>query len=155
MGFFDNLSNSISQGATKATEKAKEIAEVTKLQSSINSENKVIDAAYSELGKAFFEQFKDDVVAKFPEIAEKVDTALANIEAAKKAIIAAKGSQVCPQCGKEVAKDTKFCPACGAQMPVVEAPVEEAAPAGVKCPACGAELPEGTAFCTKCGAKIG
>lgn len=155
MGFFDKLSESISTGSAKVAETAKELKTVATLNAQIDKDTKLVEKTFTEIGKLYFEQFKDELNAKFPEQVAKIDEANANIEKNKEAIRVAKGINLCPQCGKEVAKDTKFCPACGAKMPepvveeVVEAPAET-----VKCPACGEELPAGTAFCTKCGAKV-
>ncbi len=152
MGFFDKLSDSISSGSAKVVEKTKEISTVTNLNMQIDKDNKAIEKVYTEIGKLFFEQFKDVVVEKCPEQAARIDELMANVAKNLEAVRDAKGITICPQCGAELPRGTKFCSKCGFQVPepVVEEPVVE----GVKCANCGAVLPEGTVFCTSCGTKL-
>ena len=152
MGFLDKLTDSISTGSAKVADKAKEVTEIATLTATVEKEKVNADKLYKELGQKFYEQYKNLVAEKFPEDAAKIDESVAKIDDAKEAIRKVKGIQLCPKCGKEVAKDTKFCPTCGAEMPVIVE--EEPAATGVTCPTCGAVLPEGTAFCTKCGTKL-
>lgn len=154
MGFLDKLSDSITSGSAKVAEKAKEVSEIATLTATVEKEKLNLEKLYREIGQKFLEENKDDATAKYPEIVAKYDESTKKIEDAKEAIRKAKGTLVCPVCGKEVPKGTKFCPACGAELPVVEEVEEPVKADVVKCPACGNELPAGTAFCTKCGTKL-
>ena len=151
MGFLDKLSDSITTGAGKVSEKTKELTTVASLNSAIDKDNKTLNALYAELGKSFYEQYKDELVAKFPETVAKVDELVASIAANQESIRQTKGIGVCPQCGKELPKDTKFCPGCGYKIPE---PVMQAPTSGAVCANCGAPLETGALFCTTCGTKV-
>ncbi len=57
MGFLDKLESA----AGAAASKGKEVAAVTKLKSSIATEEKNILKAFAEIGKVVFESAKDEV----------------------------------------------------------------------------------------------
>lgn len=120
MGFFDNLSDKISTGGAKVAEKAKDVTEIATLTATVEKEKVVLEKLYNEVGKKFFENYKEELRAKFPEEVGKMEASLKKIEDSKNAIKDKKGVAVCPACGKEVPKNAKFCPACGAKMPEVE-----------------------------------
>lgn len=117
MGFFDNLGDKLQQGGTKVVEKTKEAAEIAKLTAVVEKEKMAMDKVFTDLAKKFYDQYRDELAAKFPEETAKLDESAKKIADAKDALKAVKGVQVCPACGKEVDKDIKFCPACGAAMP--------------------------------------
>lgn len=60
MAFLENLGKKIGSVAETAADKANEFAETAKLNSSISSEQKQIDALFIEIGKLIFEREKDD-----------------------------------------------------------------------------------------------
>ncbi|MDD3169230.1 MAG: hypothetical protein PHC91_07205 [Eubacteriales bacterium] len=60
MAFLENLGKKIGSVAETAADKASEFAETTKLNSSISSEQKQIDARFIEIGKVIFDKEKDD-----------------------------------------------------------------------------------------------
>ncbi len=127
MGFFDNLGDKLQAGGSKVVEKTKEAAEIAKLTATVEKEKLAMDKVYTDIAKKFYEQFRDELAAKFPEETAKLDESAKKIAEAKAALKEVKGVQACPACGKDVDKDVKFCPACGAAMPSVaeEAPAEE------------------------------
>ena len=49
--------------------------------------------------------------------------------------------QVCPQCGRSIAKDSRFCEDCGKILVVT-------------CPKCGADCPADMRFCSGCGIDL-
>ena len=94
MGFFDNLKETaknlgatIKEGADKAADKAKDIAETTKQKAAISEAERKIKDVYTEMGKNLLEQFPDKAKELFPEQIGKIDEFKAAIEKAK-AIIA-------------------------------------------------------------------
>lgn len=119
MGFFDNLGDKLQAGGSKVVEKTKEAAEIAKLTASVEKEKLAMEKVYTDVAKKFYEQFRDELAAKFPEETAKLDESAKKIADAKAALKVLKGVQTCPACGKEVDKDVKFCPACGAAMPSV------------------------------------
>lgn len=124
MAFLDNLSKKIGDVAEAATDKAKELAELTKLNSGISSEQRQIDALYMEIGKIMF-------------VKEKTNP----------------DSDVAEQCGK-IIESEKTIAELTAKISSIKAGGQTAAPAGTGrkfCSSCGAEIPEGSKFCQSCG----
>lgn len=60
MAFLNNIGKKIGNMAESATDKAKELAEVTKLNNNISSEEKQIKQYYLEIGQYFFERDKEN-----------------------------------------------------------------------------------------------
>ena len=80
MGFFDNLKETaknlgatIKEGADKAADKAKDIAETTKQKAAISEAERKIKDVYTEMGKNLLEQFPDKAKELFPEQIGKID----------------------------------------------------------------------------------
>lgn len=149
MSFFDDLSKKIVETTQSATQKAKDTADVVKLNSQINELTKSINAGYAELGKQYFEANKDNVPEEFAGVFNQINESSAKIVELKEQIRVLKGISICPSCGNEVAIGQKFCSNCGSQMPVVED-----AAAGKVCPTCGESVAAGQKFCAKCGSEI-
>jgi hypothetical protein len=59
MGFLKDLGGKLQDVIETATDKAKDFAEVTKLNNAISAEEKQIKQYYLEIGQLIFEQFKD------------------------------------------------------------------------------------------------
>ena len=59
MSFLKNLGNKIGEVAGDAADKAKDMAEVTKIKLDISNEEKKIQQAFIELGKLYYEEIKD------------------------------------------------------------------------------------------------
>jgi len=149
MAFFDKLGESISTGSQKVAQKAKELSEVSNLNSQLGRDESIVRSSIDELGRLYFEQHRDEVESAYPEIVKRIDDANADIARIKQEILKAKGLQLCPKCGNDVPVGVKFCPSCGNEMIYEEAaPVEEK-----KCISCGEALEDGTVFCPLCGAK--
>lgn len=127
MDFFNKAKEKIAKTSGDVAKKAKDMAEVTKLNSQISDSEKNIKALYNEIGKYVYENLKDDAPAEIAEKMSAIDAAFADIARCKGEIMKLKGIQKCPQCNGEVDKDVAFCPACGAKMPE---PVVEVVDAG-------------------------
>ena len=125
MAFFDDLSKKLSQATQTTVQKAQEMAEVAKLNSMVNDEEKRIESAYSQIGKTYCELHKDDYEEAFAEAMESIAAASAKIVELKKQIQTVKGVVICTKCGAEVPTGSAFCSACGGQI-VVEEPVADA-----------------------------
>lgn len=149
----DSITKKISSASQSVVQKGKNVADVTKLNSQINEANKVITENYIALGKAYYEQNKENPNAADLEIFSVIAENEAKIEELKAQVRAIKGISLCPNCGAEVASSNKFCPNCGTAMPVPE-PAPEPAPAGKVCPNCGESVGENEKFCAKCGSPL-
>ncbi len=86
MAFFNELGKKIGNVAETATDKAKEIAEVTKLNSTISSEEKQIKQYYREIGQFIFERDKENPDSPVSELCQKILASQQNIEDLKQKI---------------------------------------------------------------------
>lgn len=117
MDFFNKAKEKLTKTSNDVAQKAKELAEIAKLNSQVASNESVIKATYAEIGKYVYENLKEDAPAEIAEKMATIDTALADIANLKAEILKLKGSQKCPQCESEVAQGVAFCPNCGNKMP--------------------------------------
>ena len=129
MSFLNDLGKKIGGVAEVAADKAKDLAEITKLNYEISATQKQIDTEYMEIGKLIFSQEKDnpdsqvaelcrniiaaqqtisDLDAKIQQIKTDVQTSAAPSSAPLK--------KFCTNCGTEVVGGSKFCPGCGATI---------------------------------------
>ena len=127
MAFFDSLSKKVTQVGQTTIQKTKEFAEVTRVNSLIDDEDKRIETAYTAIGKMYRERHENDAEEGLAEEIAKIKEAEAKIVDYKKQIEDIKGIVHCAKCGAEIPVGSAFCSACGAPAPVVEAtPVAEA-----------------------------
>ena len=129
MSFFNDLGKKIGGVAEVAADKAKDLAEITKLNYEIATTQKQIDNCYMEIGKQTFLQEKDNPESSVAELCR-------NIIAAQQTIIdldvkiqlikqeapsnagpsTAPSKKFCTSCGAEIIGANKFCPGCGAPI---------------------------------------
>ena len=155
MGFLDDFGKKISTGSQEAIAKAKDLADIAKLNSNISDEKNKITAAYKEIGKMYFEAHSEDFEEGYAELVGNIKASLDKISAFEQQIVDIKGVSKCPNCGAEVPKGAAFCTACGTAIPQPEvqaAPVQEEATK--TCPTCGTVLKAGDVFCINCGTKV-
>ena len=152
MGFFDELGGKISKFGGDVAGKAKDTAEIMKLNSAISDEEKNINNSFYQIGKLYYETHTADHEAQFNEMFEFIVGATARIEEYKNRINVLKGMVSCPSCGAQIPAGTAFCSVCGKPMPSAPAPSQPENT--VKCPACGSYEPKGMKFCTKCGNSL-
>ncbi len=129
MDFFNRAKEKIAKTSGDVAKKAKDLAEVTKLNGQISDSEKTIKNLYNEIGKYVYENLKEDAPAEIAEKMTAIDEALAAIAGYKAEVMKLKGIQNCPHCNNEVAYGVAFCPSCGNKMPE---PVVEEAEAEVK-----------------------
>lgn len=73
--FFDKVSDALNTAASDITDKAKEISEVSSLNGQIRSQERVIENAYREIGKKYYEDHKDATEDQFLENIQKITAA--------------------------------------------------------------------------------
>lgn len=152
--FFDSLGDKLNVMGKGIADKAKEVSDLSKLNSQIREEERKVQTAYQEMGEQYYKLHKDDPTPDFSENILAVDASLAQIAQLKAEVQKLKGVCTCANCGAEVSATAQFCSSCGAKIehPVEEAPAEEAA--AHTCPNCGAAVEEDAVFCPECGNKI-
>ena len=86
MGFLKDLGGKLQDVTETAADKAKDLAEITKLNSAISAEEKQIKEYYIEIGKLVFEEFKDKPDSPVAEYCNKILVCQQNIEELKQKI---------------------------------------------------------------------
>ena len=123
MAFFDELSKKVKETASVAWEKAKDAAELAKINVAIAGEQREIDKNFRAIGEWFVNEYSGEVPEAVKDLVEAVAASrekIAALEASKpgKDEPAAEepksALKTCPICGAQ--SDSKFCPQCGAPM---------------------------------------
>lgn len=162
MAFFENIGKRVSEAAQVAAKKSSELVEVTKLNSSISSEENKIRELYQQIGKSVYQKFVigEEVIPEVNDTCLEIQTREKTIDDLKEKIHEIKNIRLCEQCGAELDRDTAFCSKCGAKQEPIKPPeqaeenVEEQKTSPGLCESCGCAVDEGSAFCSNCGAKI-
>jgi len=129
MSFLNDLGKKIGGVAEVAADKAKDLAEITKLNYEISAAQKQIDNGYLEIGKQVFAQEKDNLESPVAELCGNIIAAqqtIAELDAKIKQIKSeaqtnantaseVSSKKFCTSCGTDVAGG-KFCPGCGAPI---------------------------------------
>ena len=161
MAFFDKLGETISSKSKDVAKKAKDMAEIAGLNGKISSQEEIIRKAYIEIGKSFYEKYKDDLTNEFGAECEKITVANDEIVKIRSEIQKIKNCKVCPGCSTEIAGEAAFCPKCGFKFEVetveYDGSESQEEPEDVVnfCPNCNEVLDQDSEFCTKCGHKMG
>ena len=91
MDFLEKVGDTIVQKGKMAADKAKELAEITKLKGQISDCEDVIKKNYMEIGRLFMEQYKDADDAPFEKQRNAILNAQAGIDDLNKKIREIKG----------------------------------------------------------------
>ena len=152
MNFFDQLGKKVTDAGKGVAQQTKNLTEIARLTSVIDTEEKLVAQSYAQIGKAYYENHKNDPSAECaPQIA-LVNKSLEKIAQWREQIQMIKGIVKCPQCGADVPYSSQFCGSCGTRIVRME-PVP--APASVRrCPSCNAEASATDRFCNKCGKPL-
>jgi len=93
MAFFNDIGKKIGSAAGATAAKAKDLAEVTKLNSQISDQEKQIDKLYLEIGKQIFELEKENPESPVNELCGKIIAAQKTIAEIKQKIEEIKNSK--------------------------------------------------------------
>ena len=152
MSFFDNIGSKASAAGQAAAEKARNFAEVNRLNGVISDHEKRISRLYFEIGQSYYMRHKDDPESEELERIAAITDTNEKIAVCREQIKTLKGVEKCPNCGADVQNGSQFCNNCGTRMP--PASMKTAPKAGLTCPTCGTELESDAAFCFNCGTKL-
>ncbi len=145
---FKLFTDKVSEKGAEAVQKAKDMAEISSLNSQIKNENDAIKLAYQTIGEAIYQEQKDIENGRFDEQVQAIKRKLARIAELEKSITAIKGTKICKACGEEIGALADFCPKCGAKY------VEETIVTEKICPACGAKVADDDSTCLSCGRTL-
>lgn len=154
MALFDTMKNKISAAGQNTVQKAKDLTEITRLNSTISGAEEQVRELYTTMGYEIYRAYYENPLPEVAELIAQITQLHQKIEDCKVQIDAINAVKTCPQCGSKVGKDMAFCGNCGFRLPVeAAAPVEEGKPAF--CGVCGAPITAESVFCTNCGNKVG
>lgn len=125
MAFFNKFKETVADTSKMVAQKAKDVAEVTKLNGQISSEEAKIKEAYLAIGKRYFEENMGEVSDAYINDFTIINEAKARISELQEQIKTIKGVFACPNCGAEVSTDSAFCSSCGTKIEVPAAKEEE------------------------------
>lgn len=128
MAFFEKMGESIASKSKDVAKKAKELAEVTSLNSQISTQKDTINKIHKEIGDLVCENRETWTGLDLSDQFARIDAANVEIERLQQEIYRVKDIKLCANCGGEMARNVAFCPSCGTPAPVVEdAPAEDVA----------------------------
>lgn len=157
MAFFDDLKQKVLVGSKQVADKAKEMADITKLKSQIASEKSKMKEAYSILGQMYYEAHKDDPENDdFAAQVAVITTSAKAITVFEEEIERIKAEpDVVVLVPEEVTKEVT--PEEASEEAEVIEPVEvkeETKTEKKFCAHCGASVTQDASFCSSCGTPI-
>ncbi|MGI6086239.1 MAG: zinc-ribbon domain-containing protein [Acetivibrionales bacterium] len=112
MAFFDD----VKKFGRNITEKSKDVIEITKINSQINSEKDKIKELYAKIGEEVYKAYAAGQGSAYDELCAEVKQIEDNINQLTAKVLELKNAAKCPSCGAEVGKETAFCPKCGTKV---------------------------------------
>jgi rubrerythrin len=155
MGLFDDVGKKFTETGSNAIQKTKDMAETVRINNLISREQSVIDGAYREIGRIYFEKFGSNPDESLEQYIASIQEANGHIQMYRQKLDQLKGNTRCPNCGAEIDIRSKFCNVCGSEVvsqPSNQQDVDPDTNAEI-CANCGATMKPGNIFCTNCGAK--
>ena len=126
MNILDGLGETLNNAYNDVSKRAKDASGIAKLSYKIKQKESYISMQYGALGKAYFEDHKDDAEPAYEGIT-LVNDALKEIEELKEELAKIKGSRKCPGCGADLKGEPAYCSKCGTKIEYEKAEEEEAA----------------------------
>jgi len=121
MGFKDSLSKigkCLEDGVSNVAYKSENLIEISKLNMSLSSNEKLIDEIYLKLGKKIYKEYTDNKISdsSLIEKCKEIDSINKDMESIKKKILKLKDRKQCKKCGTTMEEEAEFCPKCGKQQ---------------------------------------
>lgn len=148
-----DFTKKLSQTTQDASDKMKKMAEISRLNSEINSAEDRIRGICNEVGAYVVNNnlyTEDKMIA---DAHERIRAIREQTAANQAKVYELKGMVPCKKCGNMVSTSSRFCDKCGAPVEVPTPVSQPQAPAGPVCVNCGAPLEPGAMFCGNCGTR--
>lgn len=164
MAFFEKVGETLAAKGKNVADKAKEMAEMNRLNGLIHSQKNMIEKTYREIGEIVYENRAERDAVDLNSQIEQLDALWKETRRLQREILKVKGLQQCENCGAEIDRNVAFCPKCGAQVVTREEAqeVEDGEQAGetgepgaARCPGCGKDIEPEAVFCPFCGIRLG
>lgn len=129
MNILDGIGETLNNAYNDVSKKAKDASGIAKLSYKIKQKESFISMQYGAIGKAYFEDHKDDAEPAYEGVS-LVNDALKEIDELRDELAKIKGAKKCPGCGAELKGEPAYCSKCGTKIeydePAEEAKTEEA-----------------------------
>ena len=110
---FNDLGKKLTLASQDAVKKAKELAEIAKLNGQILDEERKINKYYTEIGQQYAELFADSAEEPFVTLLKKLNDSNHNIQKYRTDIKEIKNIKTCDNCGSTFVGDAVYCSSCG------------------------------------------
>ena len=151
MALFDDIGRKLTQAGQKMVQKTGEMSDTSRLNVTINEEEKKIQNNYLQIGKLYASVHRNDPEPQFASLVQSIKQSEQMIQSCRSQIQKIKGIRTCSKCGAEVSAGSAFCMLCGNPMPVEN---ETLKGKFTVCAGCGTVVSEGMRFCTNCGRPV-
>ena len=128
-----------------------EMTDTSRLNSTINDEERKINANYAQIGKLYSSLHRNDPEPEFVVFIQSIAQSEQTIQNCRLQIQRIRGVRTCSNCGGEVSVSSAFCTLCGNPMPHVN---EALKGNFTVCAGCGNVVEEGMRFCINCGRPV-
>ena len=118
MTFFEKVGKCITDAVSVVVNVAKNVVNAVKLGVTNAGKETKIQSLYAKIGKAYYENHKDDALAEEKELVDEVNALSNEISQNKEKIKNTKDKAKyvkCVQCGASVPEMANFCSICGAK----------------------------------------
>lgn len=121
MPFKDSLSKIgkyLEDGVSNVAYKSENLVEISKLNLTLSSDEKLIDEVYLKIGKKIYKDYLDNKILDKSLIDKcgEIETINKDITIIKKKILKLKDKKQCKKCGAAMVKEADFCPKCGKEQ---------------------------------------
>lgn len=113
---FEEIGKRITDVGQGAAQQAKNLSDLTRLNSAVSEKEKRVSQLYLAIGQAYYAAHKDEPTPEYPEMVAELNQLFAEIQQSKDAIQQIKNIGKCPACGAEVKPGAKFCMSCGKKL---------------------------------------
>ncbi len=119
------ISTTVTEAGKGGLEKAKELRDSARISLEIRDRENSIRKAYRELGKAYFQDHRNDEEPDYDQVAY-IKAAFEEIGELKANKDEVRGVRRCADCGEIIPNGANFCPNCGKRYEGPEVMAEEA-----------------------------
>lgn len=113
MAFLEKVGGTLAAKGREVADKAKEMAEVNRLNGQIHAQTNAGEKIYAEIGRMVCENRENWEKMEFTEQFEQLDTVQAEIARLQEEILRVKGIRKCGNCGAAIDMRLSYCPECG------------------------------------------
>ena len=165
MGFFDKLSESLSETGQGIKKMADDTSAKSQMNSELKKKEKELEALVYQVGLVMVSNEPEICSQKCGDLYAQIVNAREAAKNIRNRLMLLDAEIVCPGCGKTIKGVTEFCANCGTKLPEpnmdmnasYDLPTRKAVvneQAAGTCSNCGAPLKPGAAFCTNCGTPV-